>query len=115
MMKSKLINAIISLLITGGIILMIFTLSSCSGSSNCDGKKCKTSLGLDARQKTSVRDSLFNKENPDYATKFNVYVESSASMDGYVVGNTDFKTVLYRLIGQLITISGALSLVRIIL
>ncbi len=100
MMKSKLINAIISLLITGGIILMIFTLSSCSGSSNCDGKKCKTALGLDARQKTSVRDSLFNKENPDYATKFNVYVESSASMDGYVVGNTDFKTVLYRLIGQ---------------
>lgn len=73
--------------------------NSCSNSS-CDGLKCKQSLGLEG--KTSERDSIFRANNLSNANNFNVYVESSASMDGYVTGNTKFKTTLHRLIGQVI-------------
>lgn len=72
---------------------------SCTNTS-CDGLKCKQSLGLEG--KTSERDSIFRANNLSNANNFNVYVESSASMDGYVTGNTRFKTTLHRLIGQVI-------------
>lgn len=74
-------------------------LNSCSNSS-CDGMNCKAILGLEGR--TSERDSIFLRENPSNATRFDVFVESSASMDGYVTGNTKFKTTLHRLIGQVV-------------
>lgn len=78
------------------------TLCSCAGSSPCDGKKCKIELGFDTGEKIAQRDSIFEKNNPLTATRFNVFVESSMSMDGYVSGNTDFKTILHRLIGQVV-------------
>lgn len=45
----------------------------------------------------------FYKENPSEADNFKVYIESSASMDGYVNGNTKFKTALHCIIGEVIT------------
>lgn len=78
---------------------ILSALNSCSNNS-CDGIKCKTILGLEG--KTTERDSIFLKDNPSTATRFNVFVESSYSMDGYVTGNTKFKTVLHRLIGQVV-------------
>lgn len=95
------ISAVTSAFILTGIMTMTPILSSCSGTS-CDGKKCKSALGLNVNEKPSVRDSLFNVDNPSMAKKFNVYIESSASMDGYVTGNTKFKTTLHRLIGQVV-------------
>lgn len=85
-----------------GVTITIWGLNSCD-SSSCDGKKCKSAIGLKESEKPSQRDSSFNRENPKMASKFNVFVESSASMDGYVNGHTDFKTILYRLIGEVET------------
>lgn len=83
-----------------GIIAMISILSTCNGASNCDGKKCKATLGFKDKEKLSERDSIFRAENPLTASKFKVFVENSASMDGYVNGDTQFKEALHRLIGQ---------------
>lgn len=81
------------------IITLITVCNSCTGS-YCDGTQCKKKLGL--KNKPSVNDSIFYEKYPLKATRFNVFVESSASMDGYVKGNTNFKTTLHRLIGQVV-------------
>lgn len=83
-------------------LAFITVLTDCHSGSNgtCDGKSCKRTLGFDTKEKPSTRDSIFRINNPLLANKFNVFVESTASMDGYVSGNTDFKTCLHRLIGQ---------------
>lgn len=101
MKKNRYISAATSAIILIGILSTPSILNSCSGTS-CDGKKCKSVLGFNGNEKPSVRDSLFIADNPSMAKKFNVYVESSASMDGYVTGNTQFKTTLHRLIGQVV-------------
>ncbi len=101
MKKNRYISAAVSGTFLIGILLMTPILNSCSGT--CDGKKCKSVLGFNENEKPSVRDSLFNANNPSMAKKFKVYIESSASMDGYVTGNTGFKTTLHRLIGQVVT------------
>ncbi len=101
MKKNRYISAAVSATFLIGILLMTPILNSCSGT--CDGKKCKSVLGFNENEKPSVRDSLFNANNPSMAKKFKVYIESSASMDGYVTGNTGFKTTLHRLIGQVVT------------
>ena len=100
MKKERYISAIASAIFLIGVLLTTPVLNSCSGTS-CDGKKCKSALGFNGNEKPSVRDSLFNVNNPSMAKKINVYIESSLSMDGYVKGNTRFKTTLHRLIGQI--------------
>ncbi|MBD5261837.1 MAG: hypothetical protein HDS38_06875 [Bacteroides sp.] len=88
------------------IVGLIFTCTlglffvSCKNPTTCDGKECQKKLGL--KGKTSVRDSLFRLDNPMMANQFNVFVESSASMDGYVTGYA-FKTTLHRLMSQVAT------------
>lgn len=82
-----------------GIITIVPMCYSCTGS-YCDGTQCKKKLGL--KNKPSVNDSIFYEKYSLKATRFNVFVESSASMDGYVKGNTNFKTTLHRLIGQVV-------------
>lgn len=101
MIKYRYISTIASAIFLIGIISTVPTLNSCSGTF-CDGKKCKAAIGLNANEKPSERDSLFYVNNPSMAQKFRVFVESSASMDGYVMGNTEFKTTLHRLIGQVV-------------
>lgn len=86
------------LLITSGLISPLIT--SCSDD-YCDGKKCKIELGF--KEKMSARDSIFRIENPEKASKFNVFIENSMSMDGYANGHTDFNTSIYRLTNQVIT------------
>lgn len=55
-------------------------------------------------QKSNLKpDTTFNEKNPSMADNFKIYVESSASMDGYVNGNTKFKTALHCIIGEVIT------------
>lgn len=96
--KGHIYAPIVGVIITS---LLGISLATNSGTNSfCDGIKCKQSLGLEG--KTSERDSIFQVNNPSHANNFNVYVESSASMDGYVTGNTKFKTTLHRLIGQVI-------------
>ena len=92
-MNKRIIIAVVSavLLITVG---LLFT--QCEPT--CNGTDCRKAVGV--MQKPSVCDSNFRKEHPKFAINFKVYVESSASMDGYVSGNTDFKTMLHRVIGQ---------------
>lgn len=79
---------------------------------SCGGKDdCKDAVGLSKYKKPSERDSAFYKESKSMASRFNVYVESSASMDAYVrssidsvgKGFTQFRTSLYRIIGQVNT------------
>ena len=82
-----------------GLITCMSSLSSCSRAA-CDGKKCKVALGL--QTKSSQRDSIFYKENSTYASKFNVFIENSVSMNGYVSGHTEFKTTIHRMIGQVV-------------
>lgn len=92
-----------SFFLTGAVFVcalgLAMLLNSCD--SQCDGKKCKEKLGF-ADKTYSIRDSLFRAKNPFHAKKFDVYVESSVSMDGYVIGHTTFKTTLHRLIGQVV-------------
>ena len=102
MIKNRYISTVTSVIILLGILSMAPILNSCFGRTSCDGKKCKSVVGFNGNEKPSVRDSLFNVNNPSMAKKFNVYIESSASMDGYVTGNTKFKTTLHRLIGQVV-------------
>lgn len=92
-MNNKTIIAVVSavLIITFGILFV-----RCD--TTCDGTDCRKATGI--TKKPSVCDSLFRKDHPKFATKLNVYMESSASMDGYVTGNTDFKTMIHRVIGQ---------------
>ena len=66
----------------------------------CNGKVCQKILGLEG--KPSYMDSLFRLQNPMMADQFNVFVESSASMDGYVTGY-QFKTTLNSLISRVAT------------
>ena len=94
------LSAVISTSIIAVALLAFTTLNGCSGSSSCDGKKCKTAVGLDPKISLKDLNSQFVKDNPSTAKKFKVYVESSASMDGYVTGHTDFGATIYRLIGQ---------------
>lgn len=82
-----------------GIVAFVPICYSCTGS-YCDGTQCRKILGL--KDKPSVCDSIFYRNYPLKTTRFNVFVESSASMDGYVKGNTTFKTTLHRLIGQVV-------------
>ncbi len=82
------------------VLIFVLAISMCSCHIDCNGKECKERIGLKGKETVAQRDSLFKKNNPLHASKFNVFVESSASMDGYVVGNSEFKTTLYRLIGQ---------------
>ncbi len=82
-----------------GILAGGIALGSCSHS--CDGISCRSAVGLSKEENLKARNTRFSKENPSEAVKLNVFVESSASMDGYVNGNTRFKTLLHRLIGQL--------------
>lgn len=102
MMKNRYIFIVASTIIVFSILFVTMNLDSCGSGSSCDGKKCKRALGFKDNEKPSMRDSVFNTDNPSMATKFNVYVESSASMDGFVTGNTRFKTTLHRLIGQVV-------------
>lgn len=88
----------VGLLILGALSLYLVCCTHTNVS--CDGKNCHKTLELEG--KPSVMDSLFRADNPNMAKQFNVFVESSASMDGYVTGNTTFKTTLHRLIGQVI-------------
>lgn len=92
--------AVAAVFLVIGVVFTILVGNSCSR--QCDGKKCKSALGFKDNEKSSVRDSLFNANNPSIAKKINIYVESSASMDGYVEGNTLFKTTLHRLISQVV-------------
>lgn len=86
-----------------GTIAVASMLSSCNHISTCDGKRCREALGFEEEEKPSERDSIFVKNHPLNASKFNVFVESSISMDGYVSeDNTEFKTTLHRLIGQVV-------------
>ena len=75
------------------VVCLFFFLNSCGD--RCDGLQCRKELGL------LKSDTIFKEKNyPLLANKFNVFIESSLSMDGYVNGNTKFKTTIYRLIGQ---------------
>lgn len=94
------IFAALTAVVVIGLMSIAPILNSCTGCSSCDGTKCKNALGFN--EKTSVRDSLFRERYPLKAYKINVYIESSASMDGYVNGNTKFKTTIHRLIGQIV-------------
>ena len=99
--RTKIYSAISAVLLFG-IVVMMLMFNNCGKSSSCDGKKCKVVLGLNPKVKPSERDSIFTVNNPEKATKFNVFIESSLSMDGYVNGYTKFKTTLHRVIGQVI-------------
>ena len=81
-------------------LLIAGVLTTSCGGQNCDGTKCREDLGL-GPEKMKDRDAAFYKENPSDASRLNVFVENSVSMNGYVTGNTGFKTVVYRVVGQL--------------
>ncbi len=81
-------------------LLIAGVLTTSCGGQNCDGTKCREELGL-GPEKMKDRDAAFYKENPSDASRLNVFVENSVSMNGYVTGNTGFKTVVYRVVGQL--------------
>lgn len=89
--------AVPAMLKTGTLILTLTLATGCL-SHPCDGTECKKTLGF--TESPAVRDSAFRKNNPSQAARFKVYVENSGSMNGYVRGNTTFKTALHQLIGQ---------------
>lgn len=102
-MKKKIHNKITGK--TAAILFVILAstsvLFSCKDD-NCDGKKCRTELGFNESRKE--RDAMFDSINPLTATKFNVYIENSLSMDPYVShSNSMFKVTNYRLINQVVT------------
>lgn len=105
MKKTFLINRVS---VSGAIVIGMLGLSQILGScikAPCDGTDCKKELGFG--ENPSKRNKDFRDKNPLAACKFNVFVESSLSMDAYVTGglkykkNTRFKTALHRLIGQI--------------
>lgn len=102
-MKKKIHNKITgkTAAILLGILASASVLFSCQDD-NCDGKKCRTELGFNEPRKE--RDAGFDSINPLTATKFNVYIENSLSMDPYVShSNSMFKVTNYRLINQVVT------------
>lgn len=98
MNKKPIIIIVVSVVFLSAILIAIFRTGG-----ECNGQKCKGQLGLAQKENVNKRNDRFRNEYPKMANRVNVYVESSASMDGYVNGHTDFKTMVHRLVGQLKT------------
>lgn len=96
--KNRIYSILVCVIILG---FSFIVLDSCGGGYSCDGKNCKSELGFTDNKKPSERNAEFIQNNPIEAKQFNVYIECSASMDGYVTGNTQFKTDIHRIIGQI--------------
>lgn len=76
-----------------GMAVLLLTLPSCGGKN--------TSAKTESLGTPEANNKEFYDTTKTVAEKFNVFIESSASMDGYVNGNTEFKTCLHRLIGDI--------------
>ncbi|MDE6272025.1 MAG: hypothetical protein K2M31_03355 [Muribaculaceae bacterium] len=79
--------------------LAILSLGGCNP--DCDGEACWKEIGFATKKDYQHRDSIFLANNPSLANRVNVYIENSASMDGYVDGHTSFKTTIHRFCGHL--------------
>lgn len=78
------------------ILLSLFiTAVICCSCEGQNGEKRRTRTNIDMSVK--VVDTISKGINSfvDKKTNFNVYIENSASMDGYVQGTADFKTTIY--------------------
>lgn len=76
------------------VLLSVFCLVACD----------KHNDALCSKLKNSEREKAFRLENNLDDTKINkvsVYVENSGSMDGYVAGNTEFKTDIFNILCKL--------------
>lgn len=91
MEPKKLIALVIGVLVAGALAVAILS-SGCSGGNGQSKAKLPAS--------PAKLDSMFRKENPSEASALKVFVECSASMDGYVTGNSEFKTTIHNIVNQ---------------
>lgn len=98
-------NYSLSLLLFGLILIHFSSCSGCTSADNCN-VLLKDKLGLDSKDTLSwkKRDAIFRETNLWESFKiqsFDVYLENSGSMDGYVKGITSFEGELGTIIPQI--------------